>query len=246
MVQDLGLFSIQYLRVRRIVAFAALLCFSWIAMGSDGRCVEQPVQFKENGTSDTFFVSRFKIEPLKDSILVRMRGKSLKKGCPVDVKQLRYLTILHHDGHGRILQGEMIVHHTIAEQVLEIFKALYKAGYPIERMRLVDDYGASDERSMLANNTSAFNYRMIAGSKKLSKHSQGLAIDINPFYNPCVRMKNGKQEVQPAQARPYAQRKKKFAYKIDANDLCCKLFKKYGFVWGGDWHSLKDYQHFEK
>ena len=100
---------------------------------------------------------------------------------------------------------------------------------------------------MLHNNTSCFNYRRVAGSKTLSYHSQGKAIDINPLYNPCVkRLHNGSTSVSPKTGRAYSNRSKTFKYKIDHNDLVYKLFKKHGFTWGGDWKSLKDYQHFEK
>ena len=80
----------------------------------------------------------------------------------------------------------------------------------------------------------------------MSKHGYGMAVDINPLYNPYhKRLKNGKEVVEPATARPYLNRKKEFKYKIEADDLCCRLFKKYGFSWGGNWKTMKDYQHFE-
>ena len=81
--------------------------------------------------------------------------------------------------------------------------------YPIQRMSLVDDYDGDDETSMSANNTSAFNYRRITGSSRLSKHSQGLALDINPKINPCISYRNGKITlVEPANGKAYTQRNK--------------------------------------
>lgn len=74
----------------------------------------------------------------------------------------------------------------------------------------------------------------------------GYAIDINPLYNPYVKMSNGKVIYQPENAEAYIDRSADFPYKIDHDDLCFKEFKKRGFTWGGDWTSLKDYQHFEK
>jgi hypothetical protein len=74
-----------------------------------------------------------------------------------------------------------------------------------------------------------------------------MAIDINPLYNPCVRrQKDGTLLIQPETGKPYVDRKKLFRYKISRSDLCYRLFTRYGFRWGGDWRSLKDYQHFEK
>ena len=85
------------------------------------------------------------------------------------------------------------------------------------------------------------------GTTKLSKHAYGLAVDINPFYNPYVRYnEDGSLHIDPAGSEPYADRTAAFPYKIDENDLCLKLFKEHGFTWGGDWNSMKDYQHFQK
>lgn len=189
----------------------------------------------------------FSIDTISDAVFQRMLGKSYKYDCTVARADLRYLRIMHYDGKGREVQGELVCNKLIANDLLEIFKELHKQHYPIEQVRLIDDYDSDDERSMQANNTSCFNYRAIAGSTKLSKHSQGLAIDINPLYNPCVRhRKDGKLSVEPQNGRPYANRKKSFPYKIDKNDLCYRLFTKHGFKWGGEWRSLKDYQHFER
>ena len=145
-----------------------------------------------------------------------------------------------------MLQGELICHKTIADDLLAIFRELYQAKYPIERMVLVDEYDADDEASMRANNSSAFNFRYISGTKTLSRHSRGMAIDINPLYNPYVRHRGGRTLVEPANAQAYVDRTKDFPYKIVKGDLCYRLFKKYGFTWGGDWKNSKDYQHFEK
>ena len=99
---------------------------------------------------------------------------------------------------------------------------------------------------MRDNNTSCFCYRNVSGSKNLSKHARGLAIDINPLYNPYIRYrKDGSQIIEPANAKPYADRSKPYRYKIEKGDLCYRLFIKYGFTWGGSWRTMKDYQHFE-
>lgn len=154
--------------------------------------------------------------------------------------------MLHYNLKQEICLGELICHQEIAHDLLEIFKVLYKAKYPIERMVLIDEYDADDERSMQANNTSCFNFRRVAGSKTLSCHSTGHAIDINPLYNPMVKIRNGKTIYSPKNAKAYINRTKDFPYKIDKNDLCYKEFRKRGFIWGGNWRSVKDYQHFEK
>ena len=100
---------------------------------------------------------------------------------------------------------------------------------------------------MQDHNTSCFNYRVVDGTSNLSKHAYGLAIDINPFFNPYVVFKtDGPTYISPRGSETYADRSKDFAYKIDENDLCYKLFTERGFTWGGNWNSCKDYQHFQK
>ena len=113
----------------------------------------------------------------------------------------------------------------------------------------MDEYGGDDTLAMEANNTSCFNYRVVDGTTRLSKHALGLAIDINPYYNPyIVYNKNGTGEtyISPKGSEIYADRTQDFPYKIDTNDWCYRLFKEHGFTWGGDWNSTKDYQHFQK
>lgn len=185
--------------------------------------------------------------PISDAVFGRIYGNSYKKDCRVLRSSLRYLHLLHYTEVGRIKLGEMICHKDIADDLTDIFRKLFEAKYPIENMQLIDNYGADDIRSMEYNNTTCFNYRTVAGSKKLSNHSLGKAVDINPLYNPYVkRRKDGTYKVSPEKGRQYADRTKTFKYKIDRNDLAYRLFKQHGFRWGGDYRSLKDYQHFEK
>ena len=154
--------------------------------------------------------------------------------------------MLYYGPDGNTYLGEMIVNQAIEADILDIFQKLYENRYPIERMVLVDEYDADDEASMQANNTSAFNYRTIAGSSRLSNHSYGLAVDLNPKYNPYVKeASDGSLICQPQGSEAYADRAAEFAYKIDEQDLAYRLFTEAGFTWGGDFNSVKDYQHFE-
>ncbi len=167
----------------------------------------------------------------------------------VSYEDLRYMNILYYDFNGDVQTGELICNKAIADDLIEIFYELYKNEYQIESVRLIDDYNGDDTASMKANNTSCFNYRPVDGTSSLSKHALGCAIDINPFYNPYVvfnKGKAGETYISPAGSEIYADRSKIFAYKIDENDLCYKLFKEHGFTWGGNWNSCKDYQHFQK
>ena len=189
---------------------------------------------------------KFCQEEISDAVFCRMMGKSYKEECTTPREELRYLRVLHYNKVGEELQGELVCHKDIADDLLAIFRELYQAKYPIERMVLIDEYDADDEASMRANNTSAFNFRKASGMRTLSKHSTGMAIDINPLYNPLVKHREGRTRVYPSNATPYIDRSQDFPYKIVKGDLCYRLFKKYGFSWGGDWKSSKDYQHFEK
>ncbi len=188
----------------------------------------------------------FYYEPITDTIKKRIYGYSYKEDCSIPYEDLRYVSVLYINFEDKTEVGEIICNKSIAEDLVEIFYGLYQAEYPIEQIRLIDEYNADDDLSCLDNNTSCFNYRVVAGTTKLSKHAQGLAIDINPFYNPYVTYPNGVAHVSPAGSETYADRNADFAYKIDKNDLCYQLFTAHGFTWGGNWKTLKDYQHFQK
>lgn len=213
-----------------------------------GTACWQPYEEVKLKDAEAFGLDRcFTESEISDSLFRRMYGKSFKAGCTTPRSDLRYLRVLHVDHKGHIRVGEMVCHKAVSHDLLAIFRRLFDARYPIERMVLIDNYDAKDGLSMQANNSSAFNFRFIAGTHKLSNHSQGLAVDINPLYNPYVKKRaDGTMLVDPEAARVYADRSKDFPFKLTSNDLCVRLFKEHGFEWGGDWKSLKDYQHFEK
>lgn len=189
----------------------------------------------------------FSVNAIDDATFARMQGKSVKADCTIARDDLRYLSVLHRNLAGDAVAGEMVVHRDVADDLAAIFRELFDAGYPIERMVLIDDYNADDIASMRANNSSAFNFRVIAGTKRLSNHATGHAVDINTLYNPYVKRRaDGSLFVSPEEGRPYADRSRDFDYKIAPGDTCVTIFKRHGWTWGGDWTSLKDYQHFEK
>lgn len=187
----------------------------------------------------------FNSTPIPASVKARMEGCSFKANSGVDWDDLRYLRVLHCDAEGNAIVGELVCAKTIADDLLSIFKALFQSGYPIEKMRLVDDYGGDDEASMRDNNTSCFNQRAITAGGRVSMHSFGLAVDINPKYNPYYKVR-GRVYIKPEGSEAYLDREVATPYMIRKGDLCYRLFKQHGFYWGGDWLSGKDYQHFEK
>ena len=188
----------------------------------------------------------FTVQPIPDDIFELMKGRTYKEGCTVPRKDLRYILCLHKDAGGRSIVGEMVAGAAIADDLKDILLKLYEASYPIEKMRLPDYWDADDEMMMRENNSSCFNFRTVSGSAKLSRHSLGMAVDINPLYNPYVKVRSdGTVTVKPLTASEYADRAKDCDYKIVRGDLCWKLFTGKGFRWGGSWNSVKDYQHFE-
>lgn len=213
------------------------------------------------------YMPDFYYEPLSDDIKKRITGISYPVSeenkdttlvtainivsspdeIQISYDDLRYVRVLYYNFKGIVRTGELICNEAIAQDLVEIFYELYENEYQIEQISLIDEYSGDDVLSMLDNNTSCFNYRVVDGTTSLSKHALGLAIDINPFFNPYVVYKNdGTTYISPQGSETYADRSKEFAYKIDENDLCYKLFTEHGFTWGGNWNSLKDYQHFQK
>lgn len=188
----------------------------------------------------------FYYEPISDEIKQRITGKSYKENDKLDYSDLRYIRVKYIDFNGNEQSGELIMNVRVADDILEIFKELYDNRYQIEKMHLIDDYNADDEASMADNNTSAFNYRTIDGTDTISDHGYGIAIDINPLYNPYVRNGFGGRNILPVNGGTYADRNKDFAHKIVSGDICYNAFISRGFKWGGEWDTTKDYQHFYK
>jgi poly-gamma-glutamate synthesis protein (capsule biosynthesis protein) len=174
----------------------------------------------------------------------RMRF-SHHRGCPVALGDLRYLRMSYVGFDGRSHLGEMVVHRRYARGVAQVFGRLYDAGWPIRQMRLVDDYGGDDRRSMAANNTSGFNCRPVAGTRTWSAHAYGAAIDIDPVENPdltgaAVAPRAGRR-FAAVDRSPGAEPRRGV---VTADDLVVRAFARIGWGWGGAWTGGQDYQHF--
>ena len=176
----------------------------------------------------------------RDAVRNKVRW-SWRRGCPVGPVELRLLRADYWGFDKRVHRGELIVHRDHARRVLVVLGKLFKAGYPIQRLKVVDAYRADDDRSMAANNTSGFNCRRVSGSSSWSEHAFGRAIDLNPLRNPYVT-RGGR--VSPPAGRPYANRARRAAGMIHANDLVVRAFAAAGWRWGGYWSGSRDYQHF--
>ncbi len=165
---------------------------------------------------------------------------SWRPGCPVRIGDLRLLRASYRGFDGATHQGVLVVNVDAVPAVVAALRSLFDARFPIRRMRLVEGYGADDDRSMAADNTSAFNCRRVTGSGTWSEHAYGRAIDVDPLENPEIRG----SVVSPPGGAAYVDRSRRAPGMIHAGDATVRAFAAVGWRWGGYWHSPKDYQHF--
>lgn len=182
--------------------------------------------------------------PIPPDVQAEMTGRSWKPelDCP-PFGELRLVRVSHWDFEGQVREGELVVAASVAEDVIAAFRAIFEARFPIERMTRVDAYGADDDASMAANNTSAFNCRLTTGGSRLSDHSYGKAIDINPVQNPYVTSGG---TVYPPAGAPFVDRSNVRQGMIVRPSPVIDAFAAIGWSWGGDWRGTKDYQHFSE
>ena len=154
--------------------------------------------------------------------------------------ELRLVKATYWGFDGAVHGGELIVHHTHADGVLGVFRALFSAGFPIEEMRPVGDFDVSELDLPGQNNTSGFNCRVIEGTTTWSEHAKGLAIDLNPQQNPFI----DDIVIDPPEAGRYMDRTLEDPGMIQPDDRVDQAFQSIGWLWGGDWSSKKDYHHF--
>ena len=189
---------------------------------------------------------------ISDDLFARIYGDncSYKTYCTVPREDLRYVKVLHYGFDGQIHVGELIVNYLLTEDMTYIFQTLFENQYQIEKMYLVEKYGADDDACCNDNNTSCFNYRLVTDGTTLSNHATGCAIDINTKNNPYFTIdEQGNYHWENTDAELYMDRDAQDAaqrHMITHDDLCYQLFAERGYTWGGDWANPKDYQHFEK
>ena len=180
------------------------------------------------------------VEPVSAAQL----GRSWHPGCPVGPTQLRLVRVSYVGFDGRAHSGALVVSRRAAPEVEIVFRRLYDARFPIRRMRPISAYGGSDDRSAAADNTSAFNCRaaVAAGPKRWSAHAFGEAIDVNDVENPYVL---GSKVLPPA-GRRYLDRSRSRPGMAVPGGVLVRAFASVGWLWGGRWTGLPDYQHFSR
>jgi hypothetical protein len=163
-------------------------------------------------------------------------------GCPVSPAQLRRLRLTYWGFDGRAHTGTLVVNARAVSPLTRAFSRLYAARFPIRRMRPIDAYGGSDERSLDADNTAAFNcrYAVASGPKHWSVHAYGLAVDVNPVENPYLEV----GRVHPRAGRAYLDRSRYRRGMAVRGGLLVNAFASVGWPWGGRWTGSPDYQHF--
>ncbi len=165
--------------------------------------------------------------------------------CPQEIRdRQRLIEVTYYSFDGHIHQGQLVMDRALEDDIQAVFEVALRERFPmfsvipISDRRFRKDDRWSDDLSMGANNTSAFNYRLITGGKRLSNHAYGRAIDINPFQNPYI--KGGVVFPPGATYDPSAEGT------LTADHPVVRAFLRLGWEWGGNWTTLKDYQHFEK
>ena len=162
-----------------------------------------------------------------------------KSKIPASVrKNLKLIMVEYFSFDDKLHRGQILIHKDLANHIIEIFKVIKEKKFPISKVIPINKYEWSDDLSVADNNTSSFNYRYVKGTKKLSAHSLGRAIDINPKQNPHI-----KGEKSHSGRYTY---NTNVSGTITANSFLVKEFTKRGWKWGGNWKRSKDYQHFEK
>jgi hypothetical protein len=169
-----------------------------------------------------------------------MIGSSWHEGCPVALRALRLVRVTYVGFDADAHRGRLVVHRAWADEILDVFERLYRRGFAVRRVRLVDRYGADDRASMRHDNTSAFNCRYVAGTTTWSQHAYGRAIDLNPVENPYV----SGSRVSPRRGRAFLDRSDVRPGMVVRGDAAWRAFRRIGWGWGGSWTSSKDYQHF--
>ncbi len=175
--------------------------------------------------------------PVPEDVLVR---STWREDCPVEVAELAYITVSHFGFDGAFHTGEMIINAAVAEDIVEVFRELHAARFPIEQMRVIRQEEVDAHPTGDWNETTSFVCREAVGSTRWSNHAFGLAIDINPFHNPYLKG----DLVLPELASVYVDRDEVRPGMIVPDDAVTTAFAAIGWSWGGEWNTLKDWMHF--
>ncbi len=224
-----------------IVAVAAV-----VAVGCSGAVVDVPAPADTAPAKPAAAPVHFEgsVSPLDAAMRAELSGRNWHPGCPVPLADMRLVTVSYWGFDGAVKQGPLVMNERVAEDVLWVFRRLFRARFRIERIALPAKYRPPrpSDRFSTSDVTAAFNCRPVTGTTDvLSQHSYGWAIDINPLQNPYVTSEGKALRIAD---RPYLDRSKELPGMIHPGDVVVRAFAHVGWSWGGDWHSIKDYMHF--
>ena len=155
------------------------------------------------------------------------------------IDSLSMIDVYYYSFDGLRHQGQILVDARLEDDIYEIFELIYRLKFPVGKVIPIVSYRWEDGDSMADNNSSAFNFRVIADTNKLSLHSFGRAVDINPLQNPVIYPTG---LIAPAGAVYRPANRGTFT----ADHSVVREFLQRGWHWGGNFEQPKDYHHFEK
>ncbi|MEA4979949.1 MAG: M15 family metallopeptidase [Petrimonas sp.] len=151
--------------------------------------------------------------------------------------ELVLLDVLYKSVDNKLHQGQILTNEKIGDDIRNMFGFMLENDFIIEKAIPIVHYNWNDSLSMDDNNTYSFCYRNVS----YSKHARGMAIDINPRFNP-VRWKSAARPNQPEGAVPDTT----VNGTLYPGHIVVKEFNKLGFRWGHTFSKYHDDHHFEK
>lgn len=154
--------------------------------------------------------------------------------------RLALYDVLYYSTDGRMHRGQMLSDTSIVQDMQELFAIMREEHFVIEKVIPVVRYNWDDEASMADNNSYCFCFR----DASYSFHSVGLAVDINPYFNP-QRWKGSYRQMRqdkPVGAVYAPSRPGTFI----VGSRIVEEFRKRGFRWGHYMSRKSDDHHFQK
>ena len=170
---------------------------------------------------------------------MQMRGNSWRQGCPVSLNQLSYLTVSYWGFDNKSHIGHIIINKQLAAEVVQIFEELYQHHFLIENMQLPSQHHSSARD----DDSHGFEcYQDPENKSQFSMHAYGIAIDINPVYNPYEKTPG---YAYPTNGQKFLDRSLTHRGMVKINGPVFNAFIKRGWIWGG-FSQKRDYMHFRK
>jgi hypothetical protein len=171
-----------------------------------------------------------------------IRRSTWKPGCPVAATDLAWLRVAFWGFDGQRHTGELLVHRAVADDLVQVFRELYRTRFPQEQLGIVRSYDPDAPSTGDGNGTGGFVCRPATGATYFSQHAYGVAIDINSFQNPYAKG----SVVLPELASSYLDRSRVRSGMVTADGPVVRAFARIGWEWGGVWRTSSDYMHFSQ